>query len=46
LQWGLRDPRKKRLTPLIELGEEFLGTLARHGMRSDPDTARRSTTLL
>jgi hypothetical protein len=38
LQWGLRDPRKKRLTPLIELGEEFLGTQHRagRGMRLDP----------
>src|SRR5438874_6284098 len=38
LQRGLRDRRKKRLTPLIELGEEFLGTQHRawRGMRLDP----------
>jgi hypothetical protein len=38
LQWGLRDRRNKRLTPLIELGEEFLGTKhhARRAMRLDP----------
>src|SRR5207237_6498328 len=37
LQRNLRDPRKKRLTPLIELGEEFLGTQhgAGRGMRLD-----------
>ena len=38
LQRGLRDRRKKRLAPLIELGEEFLGTQHRagRGVRLDP----------
>src|SRR5205085_7984088 len=38
LQRGLRDRRKKRLTPLIDFGEEFLGAQHRagRGMRLDP----------
>src|SRR5260370_5583065 len=41
LQRGLRNRRKKRPAPLIELGEEFLGTQHRAGLGMRLD-ARRS----